>query len=153
MIFRIKYHWLPVLCLTFLLFLVLNQEVIGQQKVNWATLTDVTFEKEFNEEVLDYINKPSFGPKIQQLDGEEIYIRGYVIPVNPESDYYVLSANPFAACFFCGQAGPESVMEMKLKRGHRKFSTDEYLTFKGRFKLNSSDVNHLSYILEDADIY
>ena len=115
-------------------------------------LTDVTFEKKYNDLVDADTWHPTFGESVQALDGQEVCISGYVITVDMSADYLVLSSNPFASCFFCGNAGPETVLELRLQPGHKRFSTDEVATFKGRLKLNKSDITALNYILEDADL-
>ncbi len=66
-------------------------------------------------------------------------------------DQYVLSAYPYSMCFFCGGAGPESVMGLKLKK-NRKFKTDEIHLFKGTLELNANDIYELNYILADAEV-
>ena len=75
-----------------------------------------------------------------------------MIPVDIDANYYVLSANPFASCFFCGQAGPESVVSIKFKGVNRRFNTDDRVTIKGKFRLNATDINELNYILDQAEL-
>ena len=125
----------------------------AQNKVSWKTLAEVTFVKEYDEELDLYIKKPVFGPKVQALDGQQIIITGYVVPIDNKGQDFALSANPFTSCFFCGQAGPESVMDLKLKKKVGYLKTDKILTFKGYFKLNADDIYELNYILEDAEIH
>jgi hypothetical protein len=122
-------------------------------ELTWNNLADVTFKDVYLKEYDIYYYYPTFGPKVIELEGRMVKISGYVIPVDYDDDYYVLSAFPFAACFFCGGAGPESVIDLRLKKGHRKFNTDERLTFKGVFQTNSSDIYSLNYILDNAEIY
>ena len=86
----------------------------SQTIITWEVLKDVEFEDVLSEEFQAYYMVPKFGKNISSLDGKEIQIRGFVIPVDIVQDYYVLSANPYSSCFFCGQAGPESVMEIQL---------------------------------------
>ena len=100
-----------------------------------------------------YFWKPTFSPKIKALEGEEIFITGYLVPVDYDANYYVLSRFPYANCFFCGGAGPESVVDLRIKGDHRMYKTDERLTFKGKLKLNDSDIYQLTYILEGAQEY
>lgn len=122
-------------------------------KLTWETLGLVTFSDKYYEDADAYYMFPSFSKEVKALEGQEVYITGYVIPVDAASDFYVLSARPFAECFFCGGAGPETVLELQFGKLPRKFKTDEKLTFKGKFKLNDSDIYHLNYILEGAQIY
>jgi hypothetical protein len=64
----------------------------------------------------------------------------------------VLSANPYSSCFFCGQAGPESVMEIQLLKQYDGLRMDQVITFEGRLRLNADDIYQLNYILEEAEV-
>jgi hypothetical protein len=121
-------------------------------KLTWETLRDVTFKKKWYAEEQVYMLYPTFGPSIQKLSGKEVVITGYVLPVDLDANLYVLSAFPYSACFFCGGAGPESVMTLDFKKSTRKFKTDERLTFKGKLKLNADDIYQMNYILEAAEV-
>lgn len=118
--------------------------------LTWKQLADVAFEEKYYEDVDEWLWFPSFGPQVQAKTGEEVYIAGYVIPVEPGR--YVLSKNSFESCFFCGGAGPESVMELELVNAKQMFANDEYRTFKGTLRVNDSDIDHLNYILEGAEV-
>lgn len=122
-------------------------------KVTWETLRDVTFKKKWYPEESIYMLYPTFGPNVSKLDGKEITIKGYLVPVDVESNQFVLSAFPYSQCFFCGGGGPESVMALKLKKPGRRFKTDEVQTFKGTLKLNASDIYELNYILQNAEVH
>ena len=52
-------------------------------------------------------------------------------------------------CFFCGGAGPETVMEVYAKTPV-KF-TSEAVTLRGKLELNADDVNRLIYSLTEAE--
>jgi len=144
-----------VISLTTLLFAFAPTNSYEEQisELTWSALADVKFKDVYLKEYDIYYYYPTFGPKVLALEGREVKISGYVIPVDYDDDYYVLSAFPFAQCFFCGGAGPESVVDLRLKKGHRKFKTDERLTFKGVFQTNSSDIYSLNYILDNAEIF
>lgn len=125
----------------------------GAIELTWEMLADVTFADEYNEEVQAYVPYPTFGEKVQAIAGKEVLINGYVIPLEETGDetILVLSGLPFSSCFFCGGAGPESVMDIKLKPGaDKRFVTDERLYFRGKLRLNADDLYYLNYILEDA---
>lgn len=94
---------------------------------------------------------PQFGEKVRALEDKEIEIRGYMIPVNPNENIYVLSANPMAACFFCGGSGPESIIQLKLKNPKR-FATDEIWSVRGTLKLNADNIDELNYILQATEV-
>ena len=121
-------------------------------KLSWEALRDVTFKKKWYAEESVYMLYPTFGPGIQKLSGKTVDLTGYILPVDLESNVYVLSAFPYSACFFCGGAGPESVVSLKFKKSDKKFKTDERHTFRGTFKLNADNIYELNYILADAEM-
>ena len=122
-----------------------------QELITWKTLEDVSFTDKYSDELASYIMIPTFGDNLHALEGKEVLIKGFVIPLDVSLNLYVLSANPYASCFFCGGAGPETVMDIVFAE-KQKFRTDEYVTLMGRLKLNADDVYKLNYILEDAEI-
>ncbi|WP_461129625.1 DUF3299 domain-containing protein [Spirosoma aerophilum] len=121
-------------------------------KLSWEVLRDVTFKKKWYAEESVYMLYPTFGQGIQKLNGKVVDLTGYVLPVDLESNIYVLSAFPYSACFFCGGAGPESVVSLKFKKSDKKFKTDERRTFRGTLKLNADNIYELNYILADAEM-
>ncbi|PWJ56938.1 hypothetical protein CLV98_10947 [Dyadobacter jejuensis] len=121
-------------------------------KLTWETLRDVTFKKKWYPEESIYMLHPTFGPSVQKIKNKQVSITGYILPVDLDANLYVLSAFPFSACFFCGGAGPETVMTLNFKKKARKFKTDERLTFTGVLKLNADDIYQMNYILEEAEI-
>lgn len=121
------------------------------QKITWEILKDVTFKKKWYEKESIFMLYPTFGPNVKKVENKTVLIKGYMVPVDPESNQYVLSAYPYSMCFFCGGAGPETVMGLKLKK-NRKFKTDEIHVFKGTLELNANDIYELTYILTDADV-
>lgn len=120
------------------------------QELTWRMLSDVEFKDVYIEELDAYYWKPTFGDTVKAMEGREVYITGYVIPVDYDADFYVLSRYPFANCYFCGGAGPESVIDLRFPAKTRAYRTDERLTFKGKLALNADDVYQMNYILEGA---
>ncbi len=125
----------------------------GIEELTWKQLTDVEFKDVYVEELDAYYWKPTFGENVRALAGREVYITGYIIPVDYDENFYVLSRYPFANCFFCGGAGPESVVDLRFKNENRMYETDERLTFRGKLALNADDVYQMNYILEGAEEY
>ena len=126
-------------------------ELESYSELTWKDLTDVEFKDVYVDELDAYYWKPIFGPLVKELEGGKFYITGYVIPVDIDEDFYVLSRYPFANCFFCGGAGPETVIDLQFE-GHspREYATDERLSFAGELKLNADDVYQMNYILVRA---
>ena len=86
------------------------------------------------------------------MAGKEIEIKGYIIPVEGYKSHteFIFSAFPYNMCFFCGNAGAETVMEVYAKEPV-KYQT-ESIVIKGILELNDTDINQLMYILKDAVI-
>lgn len=120
------------------------------QTIGWKDLQDVRFKKKFNKQENMFFLYPEFGERVKALEGKEIQIRGYMIPVDPSENVFVLSANPMAACFFCGGSGPESIIQLKLKQP-RRFTTDEIWTVRGTLKLNTDNLEELNYVLINTE--
>jgi len=122
------------------------------QKIDWQQLRDVTFTDRYSREINAYYYFPRFGESVRQLEGKTIEISGFMLPIDPEEDFYVLSENPFSSCFFCGSGGPESIIELEWgEKGHGRFKNDEYVKVRGVLRLNQNDIYRCSYILENAE--
>lgn len=111
---------------------------LAQQKVSWDTFAKVTMTREFDQNLGFEVNTapPVFSPTVLALDGQNVLVKGYVIPVDIDLNLYMVSANPFANCFFCGNAGPETVVELFPAGRFRHFGTDEVVTFEGTLNIN-----------------
>lgn len=121
----------------------------AQTSIDWNILADVQF-VETKEEAQDFtFNQATFGPLVSQFKDQEVSITGYMIPMDPMGLSYALSRNPNAVCFFCGGAGPETVVQLSFTT-MKRYPTDARLTFKGFLQLNEQDINSLTYVLKEA---
>jgi hypothetical protein len=144
----------------FILFIFLNfvvHNVTAQKQeaipITWKMLADVTFFEEYNKEYDFNVMVPKYGSSIKDLEGKIVEITGYAIPleeIGMDQDILVLSANTYASCFFCGKAGPESIMDIKPKKKIKGIKVDKKLRFRGKLELNERDLTKLYYILKDA---
>jgi hypothetical protein len=112
----------------------------------------VTFSKKYSDEFGIDLLEATFGESVKVLDGQEIIIRGFIIPLDPLGTQYVISGNPMASCFFCGGSGPETVAELRLHpKSIRRYAMDEFLSFKGVIKLNEKNSESLNYVILNAE--
>lgn len=118
----------------------------------WKTLAKITYKKQYDEIMGFKVDVPVFSPDIKSLDGQEVTVRGYIIPVEGYKSHneFVFSAYPYNMCFFCGGAGPETVMEVVASEPVKY--TSEPVTLKGKLELNDSDINRLIYAITDASL-
>jgi len=129
-----------------------QEDAPATTKNSWKTLGKITYKKEFDEILGFKIDKPVFSDKVKSLEGTEITIKGYIIPVEGYKSHkeFILSAFPYNMCFFCGGAGPETVMEVTSLEPI-PFQA-ESIVLKGKLVLNPDDINRLMYFLEDAEL-
>ena len=120
--------------------------------VDWKLFAKSTFTETYIEEENAKFWIPEFSPELAAYDGQPIQMSGYLLPLEPEVNFYVLSANPNSACFFCGAAGPETVVKLKVLETDKEFYMDNYLTFRGVLKLNSKDLYKMNFILDQAEV-
>lgn len=154
--------YISVFFFAFLIVGSLSTEVFAQQapvpdapvktKNLWKTLSRITYKKEYDEMMGFKVDVPVFSKDILELEGKEVTVKGYIIPVEGYKSHkeFVFSAFPYNMCFFCNGAGPETVMEV-LTLEPVKYSA-EPITLKGTLQLNSNDINRLMYAIIDGTI-
>ncbi len=121
------------------------------QHPGWKILADTKFKAQYFKQYQESFLVPTFGAELKAHEGKLFRIRGYVIPLELEEGHTVIiSRYPNASCFFCGGAGPESVVEVVLKEKPPAFKMDQIVVVEGILTLNAVDVEHMNFILKDA---
>jgi len=123
-----------------------------KEKSVWKTLSKITYKKQYDELMGFKIDIPVFSDPVKSLEGKEIKVKGYIIPVEGYKSHkeFIFSAFPYNMCFFCGGAGPETGMEVEAKEPVEY--TAEQVILKGKLTLNDDDINRLMYLITDATI-
>ncbi len=134
------------LVVSLLVSLMMGHMAYGQTSINWQDLADVHFTSHGKKDPV--YGLPNFGPTVEALEGQTVVIDGYMLPLTVDNTLYILSKYPFTECFFCGGAGKETVVELKLSE-QLKFNVDEPVTIQGKLKL-IEDPLQISYVLEEA---
>ena len=132
-----------------------SMTISGQTLVSWNSFAQVTFHQQYSETFGFEVNvkPPEFSKELMAFNGKEIKVKGYVIPVDVELGMYMVSANAFANCFFCGNAGPETVVEIFPSSKLPRFKTDEIVTFSGILQINTQgEMNAVPYQLFQAKV-
>jgi hypothetical protein len=132
--------------------LMLCTALYGQAKPDaWNLFAKTKFDPKYYEKIGEYLFYPTFPPDLKALEGKEITIEGYYVPFAPEDGVYIIiSKFPMSQCFFCGGAGPESIAEINFAKTQSKFQVDDLITVKGKLKLNTDNMDHVNFILEQA---
>jgi len=137
--------FLIVLFVTFV-----SNSAIAQEQLVWEDFADVDFVPEYNEKYDVHFLMPTFGEKIRSYKGKQVSIKGYFLDVSGSGEVFLVSQNPMASCFFCGAAGPETIIEVNFKK-KPSFTTDQIVIITGVLELNRNNVDHCNYILKEAD--
>ena len=133
----------------FITFVWIQSSLFSQEPLTWNDLADVKFHDIYSEKYDDYFLKPTFGAIIKSYEGTRIRIKGYFLDFSSEQEFYMVSRNPMSSCFFCGGAGPETIVEVIFKQ-KPGFKTDQIVEITGVLELNADDVDHCNYILKEA---
>ncbi len=136
----------------FVFLLLFTMLGFAQTKITWETLRDVQFTDKYSQDLDAYYYYPHFGVSVKALEGKELIIDGFMLVISRKNEAFVLSKNPYAQCFFCGNGGPESIIELDMKPGYPYFKMDQRVTIKGRLKLNQDNFYRCNYILEEAEV-
>jgi hypothetical protein len=134
------------------LSIVLNYTILPyqQEKNFWQVLAEVSFKKESRDGY--EVEVPQFSKYLKSWNGKKVKIKGFIIPVGEVGDAskFMFSSLPFNVCYFCGAAGPETIMEVETNQ-KIKF-TSQSIWMEGILILNEKDPEHHMYILKSATV-
>ena len=99
----------------------------------------------------DGLYEPRFPSWLDKYQNQEIVIQGYLVPVDVEGNQYALSRYAFSSCFFCGNAEPNTVVELVFKERPDNLITDQFVVVKGILMFNSNDPFRLFFILQQVE--
>lgn len=122
---------------------------IASDTLTWKLLGDIKYVRK-KHATYGEVEFPQVNLKLKAYHNKTVYLTGFIVPI--DSKNYALSKNVFAACFFCGKSGPETIAGLQFKGKFPKLKTDTYLTIKGTFKVNETDVDNWIYNIENAEI-
>jgi hypothetical protein len=98
------------------------------------------------------VEKPVFSKYLKSFHGKKIRLKGYIIPLaeTGSNEKFMLSSLPFNVCYFCGAAGPETVVEVSI--GYPVKFTTKQIIMEGLLYLNDKDPDHHIYLLKSATL-
>jgi hypothetical protein len=140
--------------LSLLLLLGWLQISFSQENISWEELADVEWTEAYDTTVAISLLIADFGPNARKHSDSEVYISGYVIPLDALGIQFALSRTNYASCFFCGQAGPETVMDLMVAPGTIPVTkyNNTLLKFKGTLILKEVNPNGFNYQLINAEL-
>ncbi len=128
----------------------MQPHLFAQQKLSWTDLNDVSFHDIYSAKYGEYFMKPTFGDMIKSYEGTKVRVKGFFLDFSYDDQaFHMISKNPMSSCFFCGGAGPETIVEVVFEQ-KPPFKTDQVVEVTGILELNVDDVEHCNYILKNA---
>ncbi|HEU4495501.1 MAG TPA: hypothetical protein VFR70_00460 [Flavobacterium sp.] len=127
-----------------------DRTAIVADTLNWKLLGMIKFVKKSAKDYPEGVMFPLVNATLKAKNNKKIAMSGFIVPI--DNTTYALSKNVFASCFFCGQAGPETIMGIKFKGATPKLKTDQYVTLEGTFRINETNIEDWIYHIEDAVI-
>lgn len=119
----------------------------------WDLFRKVQFEAKYVESEKSAFYFPSVVPgELQRLEGKKVRLVGYYLPIGISEEAIVLSRYPMASCFFCGEAGPETVAMVYLGGDTPALKMDDKVEIEGTLEINRGDIYQLSFILREAKL-
>jgi hypothetical protein len=117
--------------------------------ITWQTLQQLEY-KEAPHEVYGTVYLPVFSAPVKRLANRKVVIRGYLVPVDKTS--WALSQNTYASCFFCGKAGPETVIGLNFASNPGTLKMDANAIITGTLIVNGTNVDDWMYSMRDVEI-
>lgn len=118
--------------------------------LTWKMLGVIKYVKKPHAEYPEGVMFPIVSAQVKSFAKKRVVISGFIIPVDATT--YALSKNVFASCFFCGQAGPETITGIKFRGATPRLKTDQFVMLEGTFRYNDRDVEDWIYHMDDAVI-
>nr|WP_299382797.1 hypothetical protein [Allomuricauda sp.] len=125
-----------------------GMDVHSQELLQWSDLQSGISWKSNAD--IPVFRQAIFAPELVALEGEEVLVTGYFLVLDGTQSVYLLSKNPMASCFFCGNGGPETIMELEFAE-KPAFKMDDLLSVSGLLRLNADNPNQCYYRLEQAE--
>ncbi len=127
-----------------------NKNIVKPPSVTWQMLGNIKFKEIIYDKCNCHVSVPVFSEELKKLNGKQVSIKGFFIPMKIQSKTFALSKNPNSTCFFCGGGTIETIVIVNCKEVAFDFPNDAMVTMSGRLELHQS-FNEFIYTLENAE--
>ena len=125
----------------------LGTEIQSQTVLQWSDLSrGIVWQTKTN---FSMFREAEFSPEMTTLEGTDVILTGYFLFLDGTQSIYLLSKNPMASCFFCGNGGPETIVELQFSK-KPPFTMDDLLSVSGILRLNRDNPSQCYYRIEQA---
>jgi hypothetical protein len=112
--------------------------------LSWKLLSQVELVKQKDRYV------PQFSSGVSALDKKDVKLQGFMMPLEmgDQQSHFVLAAMP-TTCAFCLPGGPESLVEVKMKKPVKY--TFDAVVVTGKLSVLKDDPSGIFYRITDAE--
>lgn len=137
-----------------LLFFILSAtSMVAQTPLDWYDFEQgILWKKGDSDSTFPGFMEADFSDRLVGLEGKEVSIVGFLIVLDGAQAVYMLSKNPMASCFFCGNGGPETIAQVSFTQ-KTAFQMDDLVTVTGILKLNRNDSTSCYYHIDKAKAF
>lgn len=123
----------------------------AQENNFWQVLAEVGFEKR-KDPAGHTLDVPLFSSTLKSWNGKRVRLKGFVIPAGEVGDpkKFMLSSLPFNVCYFCGAAGPETIVQVESTE--RVAFSSRPIVLEGTLVLNDKDPDYHMYLIKSARV-
>jgi hypothetical protein len=114
----------------------------GLNTLAWEVIADTT---------VDRHARPTFAKYLQELDGRQVVLRGYMQPLGEDTDFgaFLLVEHPIG-CWYCEMPDVSQIVLVELPEGKAGRYTRDRVRITGKLMLNRTDPENFLYIIRDA---
>ncbi len=116
----------------------------GPNVMAWELLADTVLDRRF---------RPTFARYLQELNGKQVVLSGYVQPVgdDPDLSAFLLVEHPIG-CWYCEMPEIVAIVLVELPAGRTARPTRGQVRVTGKLKLNATDPENFLYLVSEANL-
>lgn len=137
----------------FFFLALISLEIVAQTPLDWSDFeSGISWKKGSENSTFPGFIEADFSERLESLEGQRISLIGFLIVLDGAQSVYMLSKNPMAECFFCGNGGPETISQLTFAEKNL-FEMDDLISVTGTLRLNRKDPTRCYYLIEDAEAF
>jgi hypothetical protein len=116
----------------------------GINAIPWSVVTDTTVDRKY---------KPTFSKYLQELNGKQIELCGFMQPLGEDLDMasFMLIEYP-VGCWYCEMPEVTGIVLVELPAGQTATYTRGLVKVQGKLKLNASDPENFLYTISKSTV-
>ena len=127
--------------------------MVAQTNLYWSDLEEgISWKDRTSKTAYPSFQEADFSERLASLEGQKVSLVGFLLVLDGRQSVYLISKNPMASCFFCGNGGMETVSEVSFVQ-RPSFVMDDLISVTGILRLNRNDPTRCYYLIEEAEAF